>query len=954
MSSISASGLSFSGLASGMDTDAMITAMVATYKSKYDNEQKEKLLMELKLEKYREVNTKVVDFYDDQIRKLRLQSTFSASETSTSNPNIVDVTGGGKTGDQITVEQLAKPIVIQTGRIGSTTMDKTTHLIKDLGFSHLDGFRFTDNDGIETDIKFTTAKFHYRDKTAISQSSPKTDSSGYYINNDTSRIEYDFNNLPNDSANPGPVFARHERIETIADLENAFNEKGIDINFDEETGQFNFSDINDKGISKYTITALKGEPKDFDKNDHKTYEITYEEVKDNTATTEVNELTDATTKLLDKIGVISKTDWETEERKTPATDATMSSIGLGATYKLTIGATEHEFNGSANIRTTLDKFGIEFDQDTGEPDFSGMTGDMTPIKLEKKNADDANFTPLSYNDTQMALSKMGIQDGYILTSSQYVSSPLAQEGVTSKTTMHELGATGSLEITIDGSSHYIKLSPTDTIEKLVNTLNDIGLDATFVESAGAFSILTDAETLSITESDAGTLSKLGIRAPESEKDDKIILGDGDNATKFTDLGFEPGDRIDIYDGPYSKPLTFHIGFNVQAPNEPLQCVDTVQDMLEYNIPAIDGKKIFDFNEDTNSFALLDEIDYTIKIRSAEMLSIEWYQKYPDKTEREQKEAEYALERLESLGIERNLVDSDGDDIKDKFVYETYPVGSKTYEYVGQKAKATYNGMEIESDTNVFKLDGITFVAKDVTKDGEVISVDKTINEEELFTTIEGFVNAYNTLIEELNTMTDVKYKKEDRDYKPLLSEEKEGMSEDDIELWNKKIDSLLLKDDPKIEGLLDRMRDTLMQVFREFDGFQSLNDIGIEASTAYTEKGKLVLNEEKLKESITKDSEGIMKLFVGDSEKDIDGYAEQLYDNVTDLLKGTTSSSSMFLFNDLELEKSILTQNEEIKKAKETMESKEEIYQAQFLAMEMAMQKMNSQSSLFANNTGGI
>ncbi|ONI45976.1 hypothetical protein AN641_02735, partial [Candidatus Epulonipiscioides gigas] len=408
------------------------------------------------------------------------------------------------------------------------------------------------------------------------------------------------------------------------------------------------------------------------------------------------------------------------------------------------------------------------------------------------------------------------------------------------------------------------------------------------------------------------------------------LGDGDDATTFEDLGFKDGDRIFIDTGG-PKPQVLEISHGPDKGDYDNK-ITTVQDLID----TMGETSVFNFDEETNSFTINKDAVKGIRILTEDMYADELFG--PGNYTAEEK-GQYSLDRLESMGITANI-DSDGNT-----TYETNSVGtSNTYTYEGQKAKATYNGMEVESDTNVFKLDGITFVAKEVTGEDEYISVDKTIDDEELFKTVENFVNAYNTLIEELNGLVDAEYNSE---YQPLLSEEKEGMSDSDLELWNDKIDNSLLRNDPQIEALLDSMRNTLMEVFPQNDSFKSLYDIGIETSTDYQENGKLILDEEKLKEAISKDAEGIKELFVGNSETGTDGYAEKMYDNVTDLLKGTDSSSSMFLFNDLDLEKAILDQQEEIDKAYDTMLAKEEIYQAQFLAMEMAIQQLNSQANLF-------
>ncbi len=128
---MSSSGISFTGLASGMDTDALVSAMLTSYEDKYKTAQKEQALLELKLDKYKEVNNKVVDFYDNSLRDMRLESTFTQTNTSVSNPNVVEIISGGQDNDYIEVQQTAKPGQVATSSIMSVVTTSTT--LEDLG-----------------------------------------------------------------------------------------------------------------------------------------------------------------------------------------------------------------------------------------------------------------------------------------------------------------------------------------------------------------------------------------------------------------------------------------------------------------------------------------------------------------------------------------------------------------------------------------------------------------------------------------------------------------------------------------------------------------------------------------------------------------------------------------------------------------------------------------------------
>ncbi|OOB79327.1 MAG: hypothetical protein BEN19_07870 [Epulopiscium sp. Nuni2H_MBin003] len=278
---------------------------------------------------------------------------------------------------------------------------------------------------------------------------------------------------------------------------------------------------------------------------------------------------------------------------------------------------------------------------------------------------------------------------------------------------------------------------------------------------------------------------------------------------------------------------------------------------------------------------------------------------------------------------------------DDKILETLAITNPTEE--AQKGMALYNGMLITSDTNTFEADGITFNAKTV----GTVDLSYTIDEEAVYESISGFVTAYNELIAELNTLINADYNK---DYKPLTSEEKSGMTDDEIALWDAKIDESLLRKDSSLQSLVDSMRYTIMDVRAEGD-YRSLADIGITTSLSYTDKGKLELDEDKLRAAISENPEGIQNLFNGTYEDGSVGYATEMYNNITDMIKSTSGSSAYFLFNDKDLQAQIDDYDSIIANASDRLEARKSIYEAKFLAMEMAIQRLNSQGDLFATTT---
>ncbi len=117
----------FSGMASGIDTESMVKAMVARYQTKVDDKKKEQTLLEWKKDAYKAMNTKFYSFYTGTASLARLQSTFLKKELASSDTSKVSVkaTGSAPEGTHTINEitQLAKSATLETHSIGKVLTD---------------------------------------------------------------------------------------------------------------------------------------------------------------------------------------------------------------------------------------------------------------------------------------------------------------------------------------------------------------------------------------------------------------------------------------------------------------------------------------------------------------------------------------------------------------------------------------------------------------------------------------------------------------------------------------------------------------------------------------------------------------------------------------------------------------------------------------------------------------
>lgn len=99
-----------SGLASGLDTEKLVSDMMKVNKIPLDKLQQSKILNSWKTDAYREINTKIASFRD-AMQDLRLQGTFYAQKATSSDPRIGVSMAGTSTQMNFTISEavLAKP-----------------------------------------------------------------------------------------------------------------------------------------------------------------------------------------------------------------------------------------------------------------------------------------------------------------------------------------------------------------------------------------------------------------------------------------------------------------------------------------------------------------------------------------------------------------------------------------------------------------------------------------------------------------------------------------------------------------------------------------------------------------------------------------------------------------------------------------------------------------------------
>lgn len=174
-------------------------------------------------------------------------------------------------------------------------------------------------------------------------------------------------------------------------------------------------------------------------------------------------------------------------------------------------------------------------------------------------------------------------------------------------------------------------------------------------------------------------------------------------------------------------------------------------------------------------------------------------------------------------------------------------------YSGTDAAAVIDGVSLTRSSNTFAVNGVTYNLLKPSATQQTITI--TPDADGVVASIKNFVNKYNEVIDLINKKLSEKY---DGNYPPLTDEQKKGMSEADIKKWEDKAKTGLLQNDSILQNIADKVRRALSD---KVSGLSvDLSGIGI-TTGAYQNKGKLFIDEAKLKAAIQTNPDSVMNLF---------------------------------------------------------------------------------------------
>lgn len=506
----------------------------------------------------------------------------------------------------------------------------------------------------------------------------------------------------------------------------------------------------------------------------------------------------------------------------------------------------------------------------------------------------------------------------------------SNQTITEKTTLGQLGisANGSINVTKGDTTYTIGVTSSTTIEEFTTALNDIGVNASFDTENQRFFITSKTtgseENFTITGTDnAGkkALSALGLTEFYKTTGNKLTLQNvpsgaeavikGD--TKLSALGINT--NISFYLQPDVNKAEYGM---IQL--EP----DTTIDEVVTKLKAAGVDAGFDENKQrlyiNSSTSIGWNADPTNSSNAATL----------------QGDMEAALKKLGLFG----------DDVKEE------KVGATKIE--GQDAKILLNGAEFESSTNTFSVNGLTITARNVTDSKVTLSTE--MDTDNIYNSIKDFFNQYNELIKEMDSLYNASSAK---GYEPLTDEEKEAMSDTEIEKWEKKIKDSLFRRDGTLDGVINSVK-TAMQSNIEINGKRySLTSFGIKTESYFSsgdnEKGIYHIDGNP-DDAKTSSKDDVLKHMIASDPETVSSFFSQLmtnvYDTLTDKMKSTELSSAFTVYNDKQLKNEYDDYSDKIDKWEKYVTEQEEYWYSRFTAMEKALSQLQSSSSALSGLLG--
>ncbi|MDE6566989.1 MAG: flagellar filament capping protein FliD [Lachnospiraceae bacterium] len=594
-------------------------------------------------------------------------------------------------------------------------------------------------------------------------------------------------------------------------------------------------------------------------------------------------------------------------------------------------------------------------------------------------------------------------------------SKLVEKKITGSTKLSDLGMTadGSSQIEIKAGNKNVSLivNENTTVNDFMQSLKDAGLNVTLDEKQGRFFIsskesgkdqsfsimtkqlnlnqniaLTDVKNAvdftNLSASQQNTVTQALAKLQDSKSDNKVATAVKtiedmlDAREKSISTKKYRGELTDSYSDKYIKrELKKDDDGNVVKDEDGNDVY--VETLTEEGIQALKDAKKYTETE-INDTWVQDDIDAAKKSDESKNLKavkdliktqVEKDLKtdeYKEKIEKDVQDAKTArgtsvLDTVTNYAtsVSGGIATGDGSELSklglgniDGSEVKEASAGQGMVVIAAEDSEIEFNGATLTGSSTTMEVNGITLNLTGKTDEAVMISV--TNDTQGVYDTIKEFVNQYNSILADLNKYYNASSA---RGYDPLTDEQKDAMSDTEVEKWETKIKDSLLRRDSTLNGLISTLRTTMTATTIKASNGKtySLANLGITTGKDYKEYGLLHIKGDEDDTDYADSTNTLMDLLNEDPSvvtEVLSGITTKLYNNLQKKMASSSLSSALTFYNDKEINKQLSTYDKDIKKWETKLSDMENRYYKQFTAMEKALASLQSQQSSLAGFLG--
>ena len=544
----------------------------------------------------------------------------------------------------------------------------------------------------------------------------------------------------------------------------------------------------------------------------------------------------------------------------------------------------------------------------------------------------------------------------------------ADEYANNYSTAQQLGITQEVELSVkvNGKVQKVTIDPTDEIFKIVGKFKAIGLNASFNEGSHKLILTQDSgedvefELISNNSAQENAYQALGLK--------------GENATRYTSLGNDALDALGLLVGDASSGKTNVKGIegyaiaagDVLAENDTKLSDLGITDDVSLKIKVNGEEKTINLNTDNEGNPSEDKIFMLIGKLEAAGVKAKFDQdshrivlaQYTDGEPDIELVADDATSKAlwqklglmdSENGVTKTFTDPDNKTLEAMGLPAVKEHRGGAVKIDGQDAMILLNGAEFTSKDGNFSINGLSISALQKT-DG-AITINTTVDSQSIYDSIKSFFKEYNELIKEMDTLYNADNAK---GYEPLTDEEKDELTDTEVEKWEKKIKDSLLRRDQTLGSVSEILKNALSKTYTINGKSFSLSSFGI-STQSYMSAGK---NEKYVyhidgdaDDSLTKNNTDKLMAAINEDPDSVADFFSQLikgtYEALDTKMKSSSMSSAYVVYNDKQITSDLKEYDEKLKKWEDKVQYYEDFYFKKFSGMEKALaQLQSSQNSL--------